>query len=684
MKLIPVAAAALGCLAAALPPGAAAGEAPRPIEHVVVTSHPLSAEGLALSSEVLEGEELARKLESSIGETVGRQPGVHAASFGQAASRPVIHGLSGPRVRLMEDRIDSLDASVTSADHAVGIEPFVADRIEVLKGPSALLYGSGAIGGVVDVHTGRIPHETGPLSGRLEARAGDNGERRTAAGRLDGGSGPLAWHLDGFTRDADPYEIPGYAESARMRALRAESGDAEHEARETAEGRLPGSDLEARGGAAGFSVIGERGFAGLAISRLTADYGLPGGHDHGHDDHAGEPAHGHELPRVDLEQTRLDLEAALADPLPGFESANLRIGVNDYRHRELEGREVATTFDNEAMEARLELTHRPVADWEGAIGLQFTDRDFSAEGEEAFIAPVDTRSLGLFWVGERPFDAFDLEAGLRLERVEVDSASAPRETFRVGAASLGLILPFGEAWSLGLLADYAERAPIAEELYSFGPHLTTRSFEVGDPSLDPERVASVALNLRYAGERWFLDATTYYNRFEDFIYQTPTGTERDGLPVFAYRQDDARFVGVDAQVSATVAEWSAGKLELSARFDTVAGTVDVNGNDDLPRIPPTRYAIGLRGEWRMLRGSVEHMRVRAQHDVADHELPTGGYDDLRAFLGADLALGRGLRATLFLQGRNLTNDDQRQHTSFVKDLAPLPGRTVEAGLRLHF
>jgi iron complex outermembrane receptor protein len=361
------------------------------------------------------------------------------------------------------------------------------------------------------------------------------------------------------------------------------------------------------------------------------------------------------------------------------------VGINDYRHREIEpDGEVATTFDNEAVEGRIELTHDPLAGWAGALGLQYTHRDFSAVGEEAFIAPVDTSSLGAFWVGERSFSRFDLEGGVRLESVEVDPRNAGSEDFTSYAASLGMILPFGDAWSLGLLADYTARAPIAEELYSFGPHLATRAFEVGNPDLDEETALSLSANLRYAGERWFFSGTVYYNTFSDFIYEMPTGEQEDGLPVFSFTQDDATFMGLDAEVRATVAEWDEAALEVSAQFDTVSGEVDVSGNDNLPRVPSSRYALGLAGRWGIVRGSIDHMWVREQDDVADFELPTASYDDLRAFVGTDLPMGGGTTVTLFVQGRNLTDEDQRQHASFIKDFAPMPGRTVEAGVRARF
>jgi len=654
----------------------------QPIESITVIAHPLSAEGLALSSEILEGEDLAKKLGSSIGETVGYEPGVHSANFGQAASRPVIHGLSGPRVRIMEDRIDSLDVSVTSADHAVTIEPFMANRIEILKGPSTLLYGSGAIGGVVDVHTGRIPHERAdqPISGSGEVRRNDNGDRETAALRLDGGAGAIAWHLDAFSREADDYDIPGFAES---RALRAQE-EAEHEEEEV-RGTLPGSALDVQGGAAGLSFVGDSGFVGLAVSRLDAEYGLPGAHEPEEGGEGGEAEEEEGNPVLDLEQTRVDFEAGLSNPWRGFESLNLRIGYNDYEHQEIEPNgEVATVFENQAVETRLELTHLPVAGWRGAFGVQFKDRDFSAVGEEAFIAPVDTRSLGAFWVGERQFDGFELEAGARLEQVDIDPSEGSSQEFTGYAASLGIVVPAGDYWSVGLLADFSARAPIAEELFSDGPHLATGAFEIGDPDLDEEKALSVSANLRYAGELWFFNGTLYYNAFSDFIFESPTGAVEDGLPVFVFIQEDADFFGFDAELRRTLATWDNGSLEASAMFDTVSAELDVSGNDKLPRIPPTRYGLGLAANWGAVRASVDYLRAREKDSVADFELPTEAYDDVRAYLGAEFGLGNDASLTVFLQGRNLTDDEQRQHSSFIKDLAPQPGRTVEAGIRARF
>jgi iron complex outermembrane recepter protein len=652
------------------------------IESITVIAHPLSAEGLALAADVLEGNELRDRLASSIGETVGFQPGVHASNYGQASSRPVIHGLSGPRVRVMEDRIDTLDVSVTSADHAVTIEPFIADRIEILKGPSTLLYGSGAIGGIVDVHTGRIPHARAeaPISGRIEARRDNNADRETLVGRLDGGAGAFAWHVDGFRRQADDYRFPGFAESEALRE--SEDHDDDDDDHDGVRRRLPGSDLDAKGGALGFSFIGERGFAGVAVSGLDAQYGLPGPHEH---DDEGDEEDDEDNPRVDLKQTRIDLEAGLRNPFAGFEALNVRIGFNDYEHQEIEpDGEVATLFENDAWEARVELVHETFAGWNGSFGIQYTDRDFSAEGEEAFIAPVQTRAVGAFWVGERQYANFELEAGLRLETVDVDSSTEGSSDFTAYAASLGVVVPLADGWSLGLLTDYSQRAPVAEELYSDGPHLATQTFEIGNADLDVERGFNLSANLRYVSDDWLFNSTLYYKRFWDFIYLSPTGEEDDDLPVFVYEQDGADFVGFDAEVRRTVATWNQGRLEVSAMFDTVSASLDIAGNDNVPRLPPTRYGVGLAGSWGNVRASIDHLWVEEQDDVAEFELPTERYRDLRALVAADFGLGGDANLNLFVQGRNLTNQEQRQHTSFIKDYAPMPGRTVEAGLRVSF
>ena len=720
-KVIPLLAVAPWLTSAALAGEAVEGEEPGVIEEIVVRAHPLARDGLAQPSDVLESDELERKAVDNIGATVGNEPGIHNSSYGVGAGRPVIHGLSGARVRVMEERIDTLDVSVSSGDHAVTVDPFVAERVEVLKGPATLLYGSGAIGGVVDVHTGRIPREAPErVHGTLDLRGSDNGDGRNGSFRLDGGGGNVAWHLDAFAREADDYDIPGYAESAAMRALEEaeehhdEDGhgdddhdhevadhDDEHGHEGEVRGRLPGSGLEVRGGSVGFSFVGEGGFVGLAVSRLDSEYGIPGhSHAHGHHDHHGAAGHdedeghhddeehaddheGEAPPIVDLEQTRVDLEAGLDDPFGGFENLNVRLGINDYEHAENEAGEVGTVFSNEAWEARAELTHGPAAGWRGALGVQLGDREFSVVGEEAFTPPVDTSSAGLFWVGERRLSELGLEAGLRYDRVEHAPAHGRSRDFSAGSASLGLIVPLGEGWEGTLLADYSSRAPVGEELFSDSPHPGTGVFEIGDPMLDHEHARNLAATISGGRDRWSLRGTFYYTDFADFIYQAATDEERDGFDVRRYAQADANFAGFEVEGRVIVAEWGAGRLDLGAFFDMVSPELDISGNDNLPLMPPDRVGVSLEFTSDRLRANVDYVRAAEQDDVAEFELPTEGYDDLRARIAWRFRPA-AMTVDLYLAGRNLTDDEQRLHTSVVKDLAPQAGRTIEAGLRMRF
>ena len=701
---------------------AASGE----LEEITVTAHPLSDDGLSEAATVLTGDALERAAAVNIGETVARQAGVHSASFGAAVGRPVIHGMGGPRVRIMEDRIDAMDVSASSGDHAVTVEPYLAERVEILRGPSALLYGSGAIGGVVEVSTGRIPTavpET--VAGRLTARAAENGSAKNFAGRVDGGSGAFAWHVDAFRRTAGDYDIPGYAESARRRAEEhdedhdEEEGhdddeaeehheedehEDEHEEEAEAYGVLPNSASDGSGGSVGFSWHGARGFAGVSVSRLSYDYGLPG-HAHGHDehdeeeddhhgeeeddhaeeeDHQDEDDHAEEEATLDLDQTRIDFMASLDRPLPAFDRLNVRVGHNSYAHVELENGGVGTRFENKSLEGRLELVHDAAQGWRGALGAQLHSRDFSAIGEEAFVPPVDTSGAGLFWAGERPLGAMDLEAGLRLERVRHAPTQGAARGFTVFSGSAGIVSRRG-AIAIGANASYSGRAPSPEALYSNGPHLATGSFEVGDPMLDAERSLHVAATAAWRGERAGVEATAYSTTFRDHILAFATGEEEDELPVWRYGQADASYRGLDLTARGTVVDYPRGAFAVSATFDTVFANIDrATGDRNVPRLPPRRFGLGLHWEHRSLNVDLEWTRMAAQERTGAFELPTDSYEDVRLDIGLDLPLPNGREARVFVQGRNLTDADQRQHSSIIKDVAPLPGRTIEFGARFGF
>lgn len=796
-----------GLLLCAAPLSVMADERP---EVLIIKAHPLGDKGLAMPATSLDGEALDRARDVNLGSTLSRQPGIHQAAFGTVVGRPVVHGLAGPRVRVMQDRLDTMDASIVSADHAVTVESFTAERVEVLRGPSILLYGSGAIGGAVNVQTGRIPQEPADgLSGGAEARHNSATGGDTLAFKLNGGRGGFVWHLDGATKDGDDYDIPGYAESARLRAQEdehdddedgheeheehEEHGEEEHhdeeeehgEHEEETRGKLPGSRFESDTIALGGAWHGDWGFAGLSVSRLESKYGLPGPHGHGHghgeeeeheehgeeEEHEEHEEHGEEEEHdehdeeeegegqalLDMEQTRIDFELDMPAPFAGIDHFNMRVGYSEYQHMETEpDGHAGTKFSNDAWEVRTEFHH--AADlWEGVTGLQYAYRDFKAVGEESFVPPVITNSTGVFWVGRRTYETFDLEAGVRLERVSHNLAASGHghhheeeghhddeeeeheeggdQDFTIHAVSIGALVPLGDRLELGLLASHSSRAPIAEELYANGPHLVTNTYEIGDVGLSKERAASVALRLQYAALGWDVAVATYFTRFSDYVYWQATGrevnhgalsrrdeaielledndisfeqgiTEEAAIELlednmieeahmleqseeFSLReervaQEDAEFFGIDAEASAQIASWPGGEARLHGKFDYVDAKLSVSGNDRLPRIPPLRYGIGLSARWGTATLGVDYLRAEDQDETAEHELPTDGYDDLSVHATLELPAGNGATMEFFLHGKNLTDDEQRLHTSHIKDYAPQPGRTFEVGGRLRF
>ena len=660
------------------------------LEEILILAHPLADNGTAVAVTVLSGEELARTVSGSLGETLSGEAGIQSASFGTAVGRPIIHGLAGARVKTTIDRIDTLDVSVTSGDHAVGVEPFLTDQVTVLRGSSTLLYGSGAIGGVVDSSTNRIHSEMPEeISGRIQLRRSDNANASNGAFALDAPlSDSIVLHVDGFLSDADDYEIPGFVESAFQIAAEEEGHDDEGEEHEEEEafGILEGSRVERRGGAIGLSTVWNGGFAGIAISSFGAEYGLVGGHEEGDEGEQEEQGEGPGI--IDLKQTRFDIEAQLDNPFAGFESINFRIGVNDYQHEEIEPNgEVGTRFENDAWEGRVELRHESIAGFDGALGVQASNREFSAVGEEAFVPPVDSNTLGVFWVGQREFGDYEFETGLRWEKTDYQPTSIELgdTSFDNLSASLGLVRSLSEELTLSALLDVANRAPTIEELFSNGPHLATQSFEIGEPNLQQEGVTALTLSAGYGNDVVEFDTSLYLMDFSDYIYEANTGAIEDGLPVFLFKQNDARFVGVDLKGLIHLAVIGNGDLDLNFLFDYVRGEVEQSSGVDanLPRIPASRAGFGF--SWKNAQWSLrtDYLKVSNQRRVATFELPTDGYQDLSVFIQRKVNVADN-EVSIFFHGRNLTDDEQRYHGSIVKDFAPAPGRRLELGIRLDF
>ena len=684
-------------------------ETPRePLEKLLIMGHPLSLDGLAQPSEVLSGKEMDRRMTDTLGGLLSFKPGLQSTFFGPSVGRPVIHGFDGVRVKVMEDRVDTMDLSASSSDHSVSISPLIATKVEILKGANTLLYGSGAIGGVVNVHTGRVPSKISDESfvGKIDLRTTDNGGARQGALRLDGGNKDFfAWHFDGFFKDSNDVSIPGFAQSAPIRAALEENEEHDQEDHEKANpirGKLPFSHYQTHGSSIGFSFIdGDESFMGISLSQLKKEYGLPGfSHSHEEEEHhdesndhvenEDEDEH-HEAeneegqgPYIDLDQVRVDLKIAISEPLSGWEDFKFDLGLNNYEHTEVEGSgKVGTKFENEAWEVRMEATHNPVAQWSGIVGLQSGHRNKVIFGKEALTPPVITDSYGLFWVGQKNFENFQLETGTRFDYVSHNPKERASEEFTGGSASLGVTTPFKNSWKVSGQVDYASRAPMSEELFSNGPHFASRSFEMGDPNLDNENALNFSTTLSYQSESWSTLVTAYLTEFTNFIHLMDTGGKREELPLRQFTQNKATFTGFDVEFSFPMYVWEKGRLELTTFFDTVSAQVDVSGNKNLPRIPPSRIGVGLELISGPMIATLDYLHAFEQKDIADYELATDAYNDLQAYLGWDFPISR-FETSLFVLGRNLTNSEQRRHTSVIKDIAPERGRSIEGGLRIIF
>lgn len=632
---------------------------------------------LAQATTVLGGDELSLRLEPSLGETLSKEPGISSTSFGAAASRPVIRGLGGDRVSMLENGLGTGDVSTTSPDHAVTVEPLAAESIEVLRGPATLLYGSNAVGGVVNVIDNRIPTYRSQqlLGGFIEMRGGTAANERTGAVNLDGGAGDWAWHVDGLRRETGNYDIPGYAEV----------DGAEHAAfgADEAFGFVPNSDLETTNGSVGVTrFFDDTGSLGISVTNIDSQYGLPVGHEpegEGEDEGAEE-----ENVRLDLTSRRVDLRGEITRPFGPFRGLKLRLGAVDYEHSELEGGVPGTTFFNDSLDGRLELVQAKRGSLSGSLGLQYESRDLKAVGEEAFLPPTRTDSLALFSFQEIEHGAMRYQFGLRYETqdVRVDSPTLPDRSFDAVSGSLGTVWQPREGYAVAVSLSRSVKLPNAEELYTDGLHPATQSFQVGDPTLNREVSTGLELGLRKQQGRLTGELSLFVNRFDDFIFEGLTGEQEESVPVVEFRQADVEFRGAELNLRYGLWETGQSHLDLEIFGDTVLAERRAD-DQPLPRIPPLRYGTGLHFHHGPLTATAEVRRVAKQDRVAENETPTDGFTMVNASFGYRLMLGDQL-VDLLLRGTNLTDEEARNHVSFLKDSVPLPGRDIGISVRFWF
>lgn len=679
-------------------------------DQIVVTGSPLERpESEAfVGVSVLSGDELERNLAATIGETLRREPGVSSTAFGAGASRPIIRGQGGDRVRVLDNGIGSIDASASSPDHAVAVDPALASRIEIVRGASLLRYGSSGAGGVVNVIDGRIPTELPEGGVDASARLGRTSvdEGTEVAGGMtfkaaDVGDAALVLHLDGTFREANDYDIPGFSESAAFRALEEaeeeehDDDDDDHEEHEEEEvqGTVENSFSESSSFAAGASLIGERGFFGISVRHQDASYGLPGGHHHHEEEHEDEDHDEDEEEHeegeeenvfLDLEQTRVDVRGQLNFDSAMIESLNIFAGVANYEHIEFEGEgEVGTIFSNEGWEARFEAIQRQRGDWRGATGIQLRHRDFSAIGEEAFVPETSTDQFGIYTFQEVRKGPWLAEGAIRFEQTdhEVTSTGVER-SFDGLSVSAGVHYDLAENVHVGGTLFRTERAPTTEELFSNGPHLATEQFEVGDADLDTEIATGIEGILRFELPEGSVTVTAFHTAYDGYIFDAATGEEDDELPVFQFQSQDAVFKGVELDAEMALGTVSGIDFGGDLVIDYVEAELDVDGNDNLPRIPPLGVTVGVDAEMGDFAWRAEAEYSAEQTSISQYELPTDEYTLLNAFVtwrpsGAEAV-------AIQLSGHNLTDEEARMHTSHLKDLLPLPGRNIRLSVKFDY
>ncbi|WP_137753773.1 TonB-dependent receptor [Sphingopyxis sp. L1A2A] len=666
---------------------------------IIVTAPYVRSLDILGNVSVLEGDELARDIRGQIGDTLTRQAGVSATSFAPGASRPVLRGFSGERVRVLTDGIGSIDVSNTSADHAVTIDPLTVERIEILRGPAVLLFGSQAIGGAVNLFDRRIPRKVPTDHVHIDAIGGHAtaADDRNIGSSIDVALSPqIVAHLDGSWRKTGDARAGGfiYAPGIRSDLLHlaeheVEDGHLDEAAELTADanrrGKIPNTASETWTAAGGLSLINEGGQLGVSLSYFDSNYGVPSRPNTAHHDE-GEEEEGHDHGEgpvtIGLKQWRADVrgEVELGDGF--FDKLRLRGGYADYEHTEFEGDEVGTIFYNTGVEGRLELAQNDRGGWRGASGLQFSHRDFDAVGAEAFVPRNLTDQFALFTLQEWTLGSLGIEAAARYEATNVKApVLGIARSFDTFSGALGANYEIADGVKFGVSVARAVRAPSAEELFSNGPHIATQSFEVGDPNLKREASWGAEASFKLKTDALNLSLSAYSNWFDDFIFSNATGAEEDELPVFQYFQRNARVWGFEAEASARLAQ--IGGFNIVADVTADMTRAKIKGGQFVPRIPAMRVLGGLEAQGERIDARAEVEWTDDQTRVAPFETTTKGFTLVNASISWR-PLPDTKNLTLSLAANNIFDVEARRHASFTKDYVPLTGRDIRITARASF
>jgi iron complex outermembrane receptor protein len=615
---------------------------------------------------------------------LARQPGVSATSFGPAASAPVLRGLSGDRVRILTDGIGSLDLSSSGPDHKVAINPITAERIEVLRGPAALLFGSSAIGGVVNVIDARIPRreQDPPLGADLLASYGSAAnERSINLGLNVPVSQHFVIHADGSYSKSDDLRTGGHILSDELRREALLSPDPEIKALADLKGDLPNSKAKTKEGAIGAAYVDGGLNLGLSYTRQESTYQVP-------IRYSLDPAIEAEAPTIDQEQDRFDARAEI--PLSGFFSqVRARGGYADYHHDEIEDTgEIGSSFFSKGGEGRFELVQSDHGGWGGTSGVQYVERTAKIRGEEKFLPDSRQKQAGLFTLQTYVSGPWRLEGGARVELSKLTAdedeqlgTPSRKADFTTLSGSIGGQYEFTPGWRAGLSLTHSERAPAIDELFSNGPHAASQSFEVGNPNLEAEKSNSVELSLHGKAGPVRLTANAFYTHFSNFIFSAPTGEVEDDLPVFAFLNGKADYYGFEVQAESRLGNALGIEWHGELQGDAVRATVKNFG--PAPLIPPVRVLAAVSGERGQVDGRLEVEHAFDHDRTAPNETDTDGYTMVNASLDWH-PLGGRPEVTLSLAANNIFDVEARRSTSVLKDFAPLAGRDVRLTARVGF
>ena len=654
------------------------------LDTIRIKAHPLeqTSKDFAVADTVVDQKRLAQGA-VTIGEALSGETGISSNQFGAGSSRPVIRGQDGPRIKILQNSSENIDVSTLSPDHAVTVDPALAKQVEVIRGPSTLLFGAGTVGGLVNVTDSKLPTampEKG-YEGNVGLRYNTGSDEKLATAGVTLGLGDqVALRVEGLKREANDYIAPDYV----------------HEGEK--ERRVDNTFAKGQTVNFGLSWIYDRGFTGISYSNRQDQYGLPGHsheyeschlhglslhcgeHDHDedeHDDHDHD--HAHEAgPWIDLKSERYDVRTELDDPFAGFKKLRAQASYTDYQHDEIEEDTISTRFKNKGYDGRLELVHNPLGAWEGVIGTQYGQQKLELTGEEAFLAPNTTKKWSVFALEHAQLNDVHVELAARVDQQKIDIDDSSKKDFDGSAFSVSGAAnwEFAPNYKLSLVTSHQERLPLAQELYADGGHFATNTYELGNDQLSKEKSNNVELGFHYDDNTFDYHVHVYHNWFDDYIYAQTLDRYKD-FRLVQYAQDKAKFYGAEAEAGYQISPI----YKLSVFGDYVRGKID---NDNAPRVPAGRLGTKLNADfddhWS---GSAEYYHVFQQDKIAAYETDSQSYNMLNLGVAYSGNYSNVSDYRVFLNANNLLDDQVYQHASFLSTI-PQVGRNFSVGVNFNF